>query len=312
MPMRPLALFVSIAILAGCSACATGGKAPAPTNPFHTKGVRALAGGDRLAVQGCSQKAMESYFKAVEHFTLADDQDALAACFNNIGNVYLENGQAGEALVFYEQALWIYESREDTRSEVRVLTNMAAAHLMSRSSVLAESRLDQADSSALEVGFSWPQTQVVRANLMRETGNAQGALAALQALAQKEQSPGPAFDASLNVALGKSHLYLGRFDEAFSAFSNALKVDQERGALLRMAGDLREMGRCLALMEQPKDAAWHLQRALGIALLLGDETEQEVTETMLTDLPGEIGSTPVPDYFLERWAQGDSSTSPCD
>ncbi|VFQ43353.1 tetratricopeptide repeat protein [Desulfoluna butyratoxydans] len=310
--MKPLALFISVAILAGCSACATGGKAPAPTNPFYTKGARAVETGDRFAIRGCSTKAVESYFKAVELFTLADDQDALAACFNNIGNVYLENGQAGDALVFYEQALWIHESSENTRGEVRVLTNMAAAHLMGRSAVLAESRLDLADSSALEVGFSWPQTQVVRANLMRETGDAQGALTMLQALAQKEQSPGLSFDASLNVAIGKCHLYLGRFDEAFTAFSKALKADQERGALLRMAGDLREMGRCLALMDQPEDAAWHLQRALGIALLLGDETEQEITETMLTDLPGEVGTTPVPDYFLERWTQGDSSASPCD
>lgn len=310
--MKPLALFISVAILAGCSACATGGKAPAPTNPFYTKGARAVETGDRLAIQGCSQKAVESYFKAVELFTLADDQDALAACFNNLGNLYLENGQETEALVYYEQALWLHGNRDNTRGEVRVLTNMAAAHLMGGSAILAENRLDLADSSALEAGFSWPQAQVVRANLMRETGDAQGALVMLQALAQKEQNPSPAFEASLNVALGKCHLYLGRFDEAFTAFSNALKADQKRGALLRMAGDLREMGRCLALMEQSEDAAWHLQRALGIALLLGDETEQEITEAMLIDLPGEIGSTPVPDYFLERWAQGDSSASPCD
>jgi len=312
--MRPLALFVSVAILAGCSACTTGGKAPVPTNPYYNKGVRALSGGDRLATRGCNRKAMESYFKAVELFTLGDDQKALAACYNNIGNLYLENGQYDDALVYYGQAQWIHTRSGNTEGQIRVLTNMAAAHLAKGSAAEAEAHLNRVKNIASSAGISWPQMDIVRANLLRETGDTQGALALLQTVEEKAKSPDAPLEASLHVALGKSYVATGRFKEALAEFSGALDVDRGRGALHRMAGDLREMGRCLTAMDQKEEAAWHLERALGIAVLLGADTEQKAIQGLLTDLTGETTapSMPVSGYFLERWTHGESTASPCD
>jgi len=310
--MRPLALFVLVAILAGCSACATGGKTPEPANHFYQKGARALTGADRLATRGCTQKAVTSYFKAVELFTLADDQEALAACFNNIGNLYLGNGQNAEALLYYRQARAIHTLSGNTEGEVRVLTNMAAAQLADGATAEAETHLNRAKAIASREGIARPQMGIVRANLMRKTGNTAEALTLLQAVATTVKASDTPLAASLYFAMGRSYVALKRYEEGLTKFSDALAVDRHRGALGLMVRDLREMSRCLAALNQKKEAAWHLERALGIATLLGAEPEQKAIQNELTNLTGETKASPISGYFMERWTQGESYASPCD
>lgn len=311
--MRPLALFAFLAILLGCFACTTGSKAPVPANRFYAEGARALSGAEELATRGCSQGAVKSYFKAVELFTLADDQKALAACFNNIGNLYLSEGKSADALHYYRAARAIHTRSGNLEGTVRVLTNMAAAHLAEESPTKTEEHLNQAEELAAKEHFIWPQTLIVRANLKLHSGHAEAALALLLNADDGFKAPEEAFDASLHFALGQSFFALERYEEALDGFSKALDVDRKRGALRLMARDLREMGRSLAAMDRKDEAIWHLERALRISTLLGAATEQKALQELLIDLTGESGDSPssITGYFIERWTSGESFAAPC-
>jgi tetratricopeptide (TPR) repeat protein len=311
--MRPLALFASLAILLGCFACTTGGKAPAPTTHFYTEGARALTSADQLATRGCNQGAVKSYFKAVELFTLADAQDALATCFNNMGNLYLGDGKTADALHYYREAQALHTRNGNLEGRVRVLTNMAAAYLADASPAKAEETLNQAEPLMTQGEIAWPQASVVRANLLLHSGNAQGALGLLLEAKSSLKAPEAPLTASLHFALGRSLFALNRYEEALTHFSKALDVDRKRGALSLMVKDLREMGRTLGAMDQPAEATRVLERALGIASLLGAEAQQMALQKMITDLPGDSEGSPssVTDYFIERWTSGEIFAAPC-
>ena len=311
--MRPLALFAFLAILLGCFACTTGGKAPVPSNRFYAEGARALAGADQLATRGCPQGAVEGYFKAVELFTLSDDQKALAACFNNIGNLYLGEGKSADALLYYRAARAIHTRSGNVEGNVRVLTNMAAAHLAEGSPDTAKEHLNQAEELMATEHFIWPQTVIVRANLRLHSGDTEGALELLLNVSTSMKAPEGPFAASLHFALGQSLFTLTRYDEALTHFSKALDVDRKRGALRLMARDLREMGRSLAALDRKDEGVWHLERALQISTLLGAATEQKALQELLIDLTGESGDSPssVTGYFIERWTSGESFAAPC-
>lgn len=309
--MRPLALFTLMTLLVGC---ATGGKAPGPPNYFYDKGARALASGDRLATKGCNQNAVKSYFKAVELFTLADEQAALASCFNNIGNLYLGEGKSADALAYYREAAAIHTRSGNHKGLVRVWTNMAAAQLAAGAPAKADERLSQAEALAAETQAAWPPITLGRANLRLHRGDTQGALDLLLALDDRLKNPDAPVAAALHFALGRSYFALGRHGEALTAFSKALAVDRGRGALRLMARDLQEMGRTLAAMGRNDEAIWHLERALGITTLLGAAPEEKTLQDLLIDVAGnaEAPFFSVPGYFRDRWAHGESLAAPCD
>lgn len=311
--MRPLALFAFVAILLGCFACSSGGKAPTPTNRFYTDGARALTAGDRLATKGCSQGAVKSYFKAVELFTLSDDQGALASCFNNIGTLYLGDGNSADALHYYREALELHTRSNSLEGRVRVLTNMATAHVEADAPDKAKETLDQADALAATGLISWPQSHIARANLRLYRGEAQDALNLLLEINDTLQDPEAALSASLHFALGRSYGALMRHEEARDNFSRALTVDRNRGALRLMVTDLTEIGRTLIAMDKDDDAAWYLERALGMSTLLGGTAAHDEVVDMLNNLTGTAEHSPsaVTGYFIERWASGESFAAPC-
>jgi tetratricopeptide (TPR) repeat protein len=311
--MRPVALMASIVMLLGCFACTFGGKTPAPPNRFFGEGARALAAGDSLATKGCYQGAIDKYFKAVELFTLSDDQEALASCFNNIGNLYLSDGKSTEALHYYREAETLHARSGNLMGRVRVLTNMAAANIAEDAPDKAEENLDQAEKLAEKGAFAWPQTTIVRANLIRHRNNAEEALALLLEVEGPLEDAEAPLTASFHFALGRTFFDLTRYGEALQRFSKALAIDRERGALRLMAGDLKEMGEALSAMERWDDAAWHLERALGISTLVGAEAEQKALKDRLTDLAGKTKGNPSPvsGYFQDRWEQGESVAPPC-
>ncbi|WP_300672300.1 tetratricopeptide repeat protein [Desulfoluna sp.] len=314
MPMKPLALFASIAFLVGCSACAAGGKTPVTTNHFYEEGAQALTKGDRSATKGCNTGAIKYYFTAVELFTLADAPEALATCYNNIGTLYTGEGKRADALAYYREAQAIHTRMNNLQGNIRVLTNIATAYLADGTPDKAEASLNQADTLATEGQITWPQSTITRASLMLHRGDATGALALLLDLKTTIGAPEASLAASLHFTLGRSFFALTHHEEALAEFSKALDVDRKRGALHLMATDLREMGRCLAAMDRKDEAIWHLERALRITTLLGATGEQKVLQELVIELTGNTEAAPlsVSGYFIERWTHGDSFAAPCD
>lgn len=310
--MRPLALFAFVAILAGGVAC-TSGKAAVAPNRYFVDGARALSAGDQLATKGCTKGAVESYFRAVELFTLADDPEGLAASLTNIGNLYLGDGKSADALIYYREALSLHTRKGNLEGQVRVLTNMAAAHMGQKATDRAEEALAQAEGLIAQGGLSWPETRITRANLRLFTGNADGALALLREVENGLTAPDARLAASLHFSLGRTLSSLKRHDEALPEFAKALERDRIRGALPLMVGDLREMGTTLTALHRTDEAIWHLERAMGIATLLDATVESKALSAMIAGLSGETKGAPlsVTGYFVERWARGESFASPC-
>ncbi len=308
--MPPLARLLAAIILLGCTACASI-KTPA-SSPYDEAGTQALATGDRLTTKGCYQGAVVHYFKAVEWFTLADKPEALATCFNNLGNLYLNEGKEREALHYYRESYEIHTRYGNTQGRIRLLTNMAAALVSDTSSQEAEETLHRAEALATQAKIDWPQALIVGAHLRLHQGDAPGALARLRGTEGILTEPTP-LAATLHFAWGKSLFALTRYDEALIHFSEALKRDRHRGALRLMIKDLREMGATLAALNREDEARVHLQRALGIATLLGAQAEQDAIRERLSPLTGQREGpyASVTDYFLERWRGEHRLTAPC-
>ena len=309
--MKPLARLLFAAILLGCTACASV-KTPYPS-PYDEAGAQALATGDRLTTKGCDKGAVVHYFKAVEFFTLADNPDALATCFNNIGNLYLNDGKNREALHYYREAYEIHTQYGNTRGRIRLLTNMAMALIPEASPEKAEEALHSAQRLSTQAKIPWPRTLIVEAHLRLRHGDASGALAILGHIRGEREASETPLAAALHFARGKSLFALTRYDEALIHFSHALTVDRHRGAGRLMIKDLTEMGRTLTAMEKRDAALFHLQRALGIATLLDAEEEQRKLQAMVIALSGHTSDsvTPISDYFLERWRGEHRLTAPC-
>lgn len=299
-------------MLLGCVACTTGGKPPT-VPPYYAEGTRALAAGDRLATRGCSKKAVIGYFKAVELFTLADDQKGVATCFNNIGNLYLHDGKNDDALLYYREAYGIHTRQGVTKGRVRALTNMAAAFTHGESPDEATKALDQASKIASEAKLHWPQGDIIRASLTLQQGDAHGAIALLKKAEEDDVEPSPSIAAALHFTWGKSLFALENYEGSLTRFSKALDEDRRLGALPLMTKDLTEMGRTLAAMKRPQEARQHLDRALGIATLLGKTETQQSLEMMIRALPGKAATAApsVTEYFLKRWTSGEQLAAPC-
>ena len=312
MPTKPFAFIACATMLLGCVACTLGGKTPA-VPPYYAEGTQALALGDKLATRGCSKKAVLGYFKAVEFFTLADDQQGVATCFNNIGNLYLNDKKNSDALHYYREAYGIHTRQDDTKGRVRALTNMAVAFIRGESLGEAKNALDQASDIASEAKLPWPQGDVVRASLNLQWGDAHEAIVLLKRADKETTKPSSSIAASLHFTWGKSLFALEEYEEALTRFSKALDEDRRLGALPLMVKDLTEMGRTLTALDRPQEARQHLIRALGIATLRGKTTTQQSLEKMVRALPKDTATAApsVTEYFLERWTSGERFTAPC-
>ena len=145
--MRFINLVVIVSLLVAAPV-ATANRNPVPT-PQADSASAALREGRKLLKSGKSDQAMGQLQKALELYTAAKNRRGIAAAHNELGDLYLRQGQAKTALGHYETA---YETLTGAIGEEQrtAATASSAAHMADSKA----GRLTDTAAGAIDTGFN--------------------------------------------------------------------------------------------------------------------------------------------------------------
>ena len=307
--MRHLPGWFLIAFLAMTLGCAKTTVVPKPVASYLEDGAQAMTQGDEYALHGCKTMALTSYLKAVEYFTLSDDQRSLATACNNIGTLYLKEEKPQEAIHYLEEARLLHRLTGSIQGELRAITNLAATHALKKELEKAGSLLDEANALAQTHGITWTPAQLGRANLLLKQGEAPKALAIIARIEANAVERPEALAAAIHYAAGSALFASKQHKEALGRFQKALALDTRQSAFGLMADDMKEIALCLRELNKPLEATWYLRRGLKLSALLGENPKRQTFLALLQEMSDQ--KSPVTDYLVNRWTKGDTFAAPC-
>ncbi|MEW5959294.1 MAG: tetratricopeptide repeat protein [Chloroflexota bacterium] len=158
----------------------------------------------------------------------AGDRRHEANVLGNLGDAYLDLGEARRAVSFYEQARLIFEEIADRRGAGYALANLSNAYLALNETQRAIDYQQQYLEIAREIGDR------------RDEGNALG-------------------------ILGNSYLDLGEIYQAIECYEQALQVFQEIGDHDKEAGALSGLGLAYLALRQTRQAIDYYNQQLAVA-----------------------------------------------
>ena len=307
--MRRLSGWLLVALLIATAACSKTAVAPKAATAYNKSGARSISKGDSYALKGCRKKALLHYFKAVEFFTLSDNQKFLATAYNNIGALYLDEKKPDEALHYFKSARKLHLFLRTEKEEARALTNTASALLLKGALAEAAHALEEAE----KIQGPSSSTRLARAHLCLKMNEPQKAIDALGTPKTFEKTA-PATTSAASYTLGLGLKALEKHSLALAAFEKALAIDTQRGAFSLMAKDMREIAFCLKKIEKNSRALWYAGRAFSLFTLANDAAGQQELELFMQELSGTSvkENAPVIDHFAKRWRNGKALASPCD
>ncbi len=103
--------------------------------------------------RGCYKRSLNSFLKAHELFSGADNLSGVAMSLNNIGNVYRITGDFNTATAFFEESFNMYKDIKDYHGSVQALSNMAATYLVENKIGKASKTVKQAEKIASNKGI---------------------------------------------------------------------------------------------------------------------------------------------------------------
>ncbi|MCG6911568.1 MAG: tetratricopeptide repeat protein [Deltaproteobacteria bacterium] len=309
--MRLFRIFLSYLFLFALIACA-GGKAahdrPDPAEPA----VNELGRGIGWYEQGCYHKALDHLLRAHELFTAIDEVPGVAACLNNIGNVYAKIGDPESAMLFFDASHDLYGDLGDDGGAVQVMANKAAL-------LIRENRQHEAQATLAAAEETADRNGITSVSLLKSRGML---MAAQQKTAEAERLFGEALEAAdpesyattgaLHYALGNVMAETGRYDEGIAHYRKALDADRKTGFHSGIADDLSALGTLYQKRGEHAAASACFQRSIKIYALMGDG--EKVTQSLekLEVSVGEAGvDTAVTKHFVNRWLNGNIRTSLC-
>ncbi|HOW31331.1 MAG TPA: tetratricopeptide repeat protein, partial [Bacteroidales bacterium] len=177
-------------------------------------------------------KAMESYQKAIMVFRETKDDDAVSDCLNNIGNLYLDNGNPFRALDYFKQSLQIVLDKGDEYRLIIRYKNLATAY----------SELKDYDNASQYLN---------------------------DALKLAEKSGDKSFIASCNMLFGKLNADKNDFTIANAYYEKSVNLYSEIGARSEQAEALVELASTLLSAGKVSEAVIKAREAEKLAELTG-------------------------------------------
>jgi serine phosphatase RsbU (regulator of sigma subunit) len=175
---------------------------------------------------------LESYQKALTVYERIGDQQGIANCYNNIGNIHNVQGRYAEALESYQKALTIFERIGDQQAIAICYNNIG--------------------------------------NIHEAQGRYAEALEALQkALPIFERISNPWGMAACHNNIGSIHYAQGRYAEALEASQKALAISERIGDQENIAASYTNIGTLYLAKGLYPIARSYFQKALPIAQSLG-------------------------------------------
>lgn len=253
--MTRLILCLLLGMLAACSS------APAPRQPLALEQAYAAdRDARRAAREGQWLRAQNSFTTTLALQQSLDDTTGAATTMINLATVTHQLGDHAAALALLERILAepmpIYppESRLDAAYRKSVILTG-----LSRSGE-AESALQTADELCAKNCPQRYSMVVLRARLMLQKGDAQGALSLAQGVSS-ERAAGREEQANALRTVAAAEETLASFAEALQHYQSALDLDKALGLSARIAEDLGGMARVSAQLGRDRDAAEYQRRA---------------------------------------------------
>ena len=229
---------------------------------LHAAALNHLAGVRHA--QGRADEALRMSQEALALWEALGDVQAQARVLSNIGNVQTGLGQYDEAVLTLRRAYHLHQTTlENPRSEAFILSSLGRLH-----------HLNDENDLAIEVMRS-----------AREAAN---------------QCDDELLKTRIALNLGTFCLFAGALPEAASYLEGALEVSRAHGYRIEELSILDSLG-CLRVKQgQPVDAAAMHQRALDIALEIGDEQGQLDACLHLGQVRHALGHLPAARQHLTR------------
>lgn len=307
MQIRIAGLAALLTILLSCA----GG--PGRSDPPHlTRGTDNIASGNAAYRQGCYTAALNSYYRAYELYSAADQPAGVAMSLNNMGNVHRAMGDPAAAVKYFEEAAVLYSQAGEKQGLRQVLANKAAALMDLGSLDLAESALVAAEKVGLPDNPGFLPLLIDRGILLTRRGDVSAAEKLLDAAIAKSPANTPDA-AAARYAMGRLQMETGRFKTAAGYFLAALKADQAAGFYAGMADDLQRLGDAHSRMGEPDAAIDYWKRSVRIYALIGQQQETGVVMGKLRAAADKTGARlEVVEAFVRKCLENKSRDRLCD
>ena len=227
---------------------------------------------------GQMRKALEYLNQALSIEQKTGNQAALAMTQNTIGRVYSDLGQQHEALARFNEAVSIWRKLRIRQAEANALTNIGRAYndLGQRDVALREL------SEALDIWHLLDSGQVGPRLSAKDKLHDLWQLKDLKALIDSlpldlKEAGGRAGEANTLDNLGETYSAMGKGQEAFKYFNQAIAIWREVGELGGEALTLNSMGRAYADLGQKQKSLDAYNQALSISRKIGNRQLEALT-----------------------------------
>ena len=301
-------LFLTVFLVSGCG----GGHTLQPTSEALSDGMKELRKGTGWYQKGCYQKSLGNFLKACELFAASDELAGTAMCMNNLGNVYRFIGDPESALLFFDESYAIYTDLNQDQGAIQSLANKSAV-------LIQENRLEDADAVIQKAEALAAANASVSMPLLNNKGilltKKKDYAAAEKIFNQVLQATAPdnlRLVATVNAAIGHMKMETGAHDQAVDFFNKALLADRASGFYLGMADDLTGIGTAYFYQKKYEPALKYFQRGLKIYAIFGNRQKVSHISEMMTTASEAAGiDISVTRHFVDKWAAGELTASPC-
>jgi CHAT domain-containing protein/Tfp pilus assembly protein PilF len=227
---------------------------------------------------GQMRKAMEDLNEALAIEQSADNQPGVAMTQNTLGRVYSDLGQQHQALSRFNEAIAIWRRLRIRQAEANTLSNIGRAYndLGQRDVALKELNEALAIWHELDTGQVGPRLS--NRDKLHDLGQLRNLRALIESLPlDLREAGGRAGEANTLDNLGETYSAMGRGQEAFKYFNQAIAIWREVGELGGEALTLNSMGRTFADLGQKQKSLDAYAQALSISRKIGNRQVEALT-----------------------------------
>jgi len=304
--------FLGFSLLAGAAACAQTSPVQdqiklheqmlanrRANRSVNDEGSELITLGYLYRQAGQMQKALERLNEALQIEQKTGNQAGQAMTQNTMGRVYSDLGQQDKALELFNETLAIWQRLRITPAEANTLNNIGRAYN-------DLGRRDEALQSLNEALAIWHERDSGQAGRMLSKRDMLHDLGQLRALKQLNESlptnlqeaGGRTGEANTLDNLGETYSGMGRGQEAFNYFNQALAIWRAVGEQGGEALTLNSMGRAYADLGLKQNSLDVFHQALAISRTIGNRQAEALTLNNMGRLYRDLGQhqTALDDY----------------